>query len=55
MMTLQQVRECISGLLLKERLSICSQEEYICFRSTCWLNRTKLAMAYCQNKQKLPP
>jgi len=49
MMTLQQVRECISGLLLEERFTLCSQEEYICFRSTCWLDRTQKAI---ENRQK---
>jgi hypothetical protein len=48
MMTVQRVRECIGELLVNERLSICSQDEYICFRSTQWLNRTKLAMEYAK-------
>lgn len=43
-MTLQQVRECISGVLLKERLMLCGQDEYICFRCTRWLDRTKKAI-----------
>jgi hypothetical protein len=38
-------------LLVGERLTICSQDEYICFRSTKWLNRTKLAIEYCKNKE----
>ena len=49
MMTLQQVRECLSGVLVEERLRACSQDEYICFRCTQWLNRTKLAVEYCKN------
>jgi len=51
MMTVQRVRECIGELLVHERLSVCSQDEYICFRSTQWLNRTKLAIEYGKNKK----
>jgi|GEM_PF-3095545 len=52
MMTLQQVRECLSGVLVGERLRVCPQDEYICFRCTQWLNRTKTAIEYCKNKKK---
>ena len=52
MMTVQRVRECIGELLVQERSTICSQDEYICFRSTQWLNRTKLAIEYGKNKEK---
>jgi hypothetical protein len=51
MMTVQRVRECIGELLVHERLAICSQDEYICFCNTLWLNRTKLASEYAKNKQ----
>jgi len=51
MMTLQQVRECFSGLLLQERINVCDQVSYNCFRSTCWLNRTKQAIENCRNRE----
>jgi hypothetical protein len=44
MMTIQRVRECFAGVLLGERLKSCSPDEYVCFRCTNWLNRTKMAM-----------
>ena len=50
-MTVQRVRECIGELLVDERLSVCSQDEYICFCNIRWLNRTKLASEYAKNKQ----
>jgi hypothetical protein len=51
MMTVQQIRECLGELFIQERLKGTTQDEYICFRSTQWLNRTKLAIEYCKNKQ----
>jgi hypothetical protein len=51
MMTVQQIRECLGELFVQERLKGTTQDEYICFRSTQWLNRTKLAIEYCKNKQ----
>jgi len=48
MMTLQRVRECFAGVLIAERLKVCSQEEYVCFRSTQWLNRTMEAIEACK-------
>jgi hypothetical protein len=48
MMTLQRVRECFAGVLIAERLKVCSPEEYACFRSTQWLNRTKEAIEACE-------
>jgi hypothetical protein len=50
MMTLPQIREGISNVLLGERLKVCDQNEYHCFRSTCWLNRTKQAIENCYNR-----
>jgi hypothetical protein len=50
MMTLAQVRQNISGMLLGERLKVCDQNEYHCFRSTCWLNRTRQAIENCYNR-----
>ena len=49
-MTLAQVRQNISGMLLGERLKVCDQNEYHCFRSTCWLNRTRQAIENCCNR-----
>ena len=34
MITIQRVRECFSGVLMAERLKLCSPEQYACFRST---------------------
>lgn len=49
MMTIQRVRECFAGVLIEERLKLCSPEQYACFRSTQWLNRTKEAILNCEN------
>jgi hypothetical protein len=54
-MTLQRVRECFAGVLIGERLKICSPDEYVCFRSTQWLNRTKEAIESCYKKQEINP
>ena len=51
MMTVQRVRESIGELLVNERLLVCSQNKYICFRSTQWLNRTKLAIVYAKTNK----
>jgi len=51
MMTIQRVRECLAGIMIGERSKICSAEEYACYRSTQWLNRTKKAMDSCANNQ----
>lgn len=48
MMTIQRVRECFAGVLIAERLKLCSPEQYACFRSTQWLNRTKEAIPNCE-------
>ena len=53
MMTIQRVRECFAGVLTGERLKVCSPDEYVCFRSTQWLNRTKEAMESCAKNQKI--
>ena len=52
MMTIQRVRECFAGVLVGERLKVCSPDEYVCFRSTQWLNRTKEAIESCIKNQK---
>jgi hypothetical protein len=51
MMTVQRIRECLGELFVQERLNTVTPDEYICFRNTKWLNRTKLACEYCKNKQ----
>ena len=48
MITVQRIRECLGEIFVKERLNTVSQDEYICFRSTQWLNRIKLALEYCK-------
>jgi hypothetical protein len=53
MMTIQRVRECFAGVLIRERLKVCSPDEYACFRSTQWLNRTKEAIESCRKNQKI--
>jgi len=51
-MTLPQVRECFSGVLIDERLKVCNQDAYICYRCSRWLIRTQEAIEHCKNKQK---
>jgi hypothetical protein len=51
-MTIQQVRECISCVLVDERLKNCTQDEYACFRSTQWITRTQKARQLAQKSQK---
>jgi len=51
MMTFQRVRECFAGVLVSERLKLCSPEEYACFRSTQWLNRIKESIEAYKNAQ----
>jgi hypothetical protein len=53
MMTIQRVRECFASVLIGERLKVCSPDEYACFRSTQWLNRTKGAIESCAKNQKI--
>ena len=53
MMTIQRVQECLAGVLIGERLKVCSPDEYVCFRSTQWLNRTKEAIESCIKNQKI--
>jgi hypothetical protein len=55
MMTIQRVRECFAGVLIGERLKVCSPDEYACFLSTQWLNRTKEAIESCRKNQKNTP
>jgi hypothetical protein len=50
-MTLQQVRECISGVLVDERLKVCNQDTYVCYRCSRWLIRTQEAIKNCKNQQ----
>jgi hypothetical protein len=52
MMAIQRVRECFASVLVGERLKVCSLDEYACFRSTQWLNRTKEAIESCRKNQK---
>jgi len=51
MMTVQRIRECMGELFVRERMNMISQDEYICFRSTQWLNRIKLAVEYAKKQQ----
>jgi len=53
MMTIQRVRECFASVLTGERLKVCSPDDYACFRSTQWLNRTKEAIESCRKNQKI--
>jgi hypothetical protein len=48
-MTFQQVRECISELLIDERLKVCDQDQFNCFRCTHWLNRNKQSIKNRKN------
>jgi len=52
MMTFPRVRECFAGVLMGERLKVCSPDEYACFRSTQWLHRTKESIEAYKNAQK---
>jgi len=51
-MTLQQVRECFSGVLVDARLQVCDQDTYVCYRCTRWLTRTQEAIEQRRNKRK---
>ncbi|MDR1925546.1 MAG: hypothetical protein LBQ66_14330, partial [Planctomycetaceae bacterium] len=49
--TIQQVRECLTNMLVNERLQTCKQDEYASYRSTQWIYRTKIARKIAQKKQ----
>jgi predicted Co/Zn/Cd cation transporter (cation efflux family) len=49
--TIQQVSECLTNMLVNERLQTCTQDEYASYRSTQWIYRTKIAREIAQKNQ----